>query len=157
MSRAFITIFALILSAASVAAATTQGDWGFGPRLGYTDTGPTDQIHIGGHVWIPNLTPNIHLLPSVEIGFGGGTLLAGNADVIYEFTELASGPWRWYGGGGPMLTHSSRDGRSRSDFALSLTAGATYFLTTNRHLLGELRLGLEDAPDIKITLGVVFN
>ena len=133
-----------------------------GLRLGYThDSGyaqgsSLNQIHIGAHATVVHLSPNIHVAPSFEVGFQGGTLLALNGDVFYEFTELASNRWSYYAGGGPLLSRYSRNGRSSTDFALSLVAGVTHEPDPGRTLFGEVRLGLEDAPVLKITTGLTF-
>lgn len=127
-----------------------------GPRLGYTHDKNLNQLHVGVHAVVAELTPNVKIMPSFEIGFGDGTLLALNGDVIYEFTELASGRWSYYAGGGPLLSRFSHSGRSSTDFALSLVVGATRELNPGRTLFGEVRLGLEDAPLLKITTGLTF-
>jgi hypothetical protein len=152
MTRACITLALTVLLAGTAAAS----DLAFGPRAGYTHDGDLDQVHVGGHVVLRHLTTNIHALPSVEVGFGDGTLLALNADLVYEFTELATGPWGFYGGAGLTLTHYTNDGFDATDFAPSLVAGVTHDLGPARELFGELRLGLEDAPALKLTAGVTF-
>jgi len=153
MKKATVILAVLVLSATSVLA----GDLAFGPRLGYTDSGNLSQIHFGGHAEFRNLTTNLHIIPSVELGTGDGTLLAINGDLVYEFTELASDPWGFYGGGGPVLSYFEKDGFDSTDFALNLVAGVTRTLNSNRHLFGELRVGLEDAPDLKLTVGMTFR
>jgi len=152
MQKACTLVCAMVLLAGTAAA----GDLAFGPRIGYTHDSSLDQFHFGGHVVVPHLTTNLHLIPSLEIGVGDGTLTALNGDIVYEFTELASGRWSFYGGGGPVLTYYTNEGRDSTDFALSLVAGATYDLDTGRELLGELRIGLEDAPTLKLTVGLTF-
>ncbi len=149
-------ILAATLALLLLAAPTLADDLAFGPRAGWTHDGSLDQFHLGGHLQLRHLTSNIHGLLSAEVGTGDGTLWAANADLVYEATELATGPWGFYGGGGLTLTHFTRDGSDSTDFAPSLVAGATYHLAPSRALLGELRLGLEDAPDVKLTLGLTF-
>ena len=133
------------------------GDLAFGPRLGYTGSGSLDQFHVGAHVEAAHLGTNLTVLPSLEIGSGDGTLIALNGDLLYDATELATGKWGFYGGGGPVLTRYDGEGADHTDFALSLVAGLTWDIRNDRHLFGELRLGLEDAPDIKLTAGLTFR
>lgn len=157
MRKAFTTLaLALVLILVPFAPPAAAGDPGYGPRLGYTHDTGFDQIHFGGQVVFANLTTNIHVIPSLELGFGDGTLIALNGDVVYEFTELASDPWSFYAGGGPLLSHFTRDGNDSTDFALSLVGGTTYDLGASRSAFGEIRVGLEDAPALKLTLGVTF-
>lgn len=147
---------ALIVTLA-IASTCTAADLGFGPRLGYTSSGSLDQVHFGGHVELVRFTPNLQLIPSLEVGSGDGTLIALNGDVVYEFTELADGPWSFYGGGGPVLTRYDHGRFESTDFALNLVAGVTRSVRADRHWFGELRLGLEDAPDLKLTIGLTFR
>lgn len=153
MKKVTVILFVIALSS-SVALA---GDMAWGARLGYTDSGALSQFHFGGHAVVHHLSPNVTIVPSAELGVGDGTYFALNGDVLYEFTELASSPWSFYGGGGPMLGHYTNDGYDSTDFALNLVAGATYELEGARNLFGELRLGLEDAPDVKLTFGITFQ
>ena len=152
MKKACTLLCALLLLAGTAAAT----ELAFGPRIGYTHDSGLDQFHFGGHVVIPHLTTNLHVVPSVEIGVGDGTLAALNGDLVYEFTELASGRWSFYAGGGPVLTYYTRDGFDSTDFALNLVGGVTFEVGATRELLGEVRVGLEDAPNIKLTLGLTF-
>lgn len=132
-------------------------DVDFGPRLGYTHDSNLDQIHFGGQVAFRNLSSNLHVVPSLELGLGDGSLLALNGDVIWEFTELASGGWSYYAGGGPLLSRYKKDRHKSTDFALSLVAGFTRELQPDRAWFGEIRLGLEDAPVLKLTVGLFFH
>ncbi len=147
----------LALLTITLAAVATAGNLGIGPRLGYTSSGQVDQFHFGGHVELGNLTTNLHVIPSLEIGSGDGTLIALNGDLVYEFTELASGPWGFYGGGGPVLSRFDSGRYDSTDFALNLVAGVTRSVRSDRQWFGELRLGLEDAPDLKLTVGLTFR
>lgn len=152
MKHAPLCLFVLICAAASAVA----GDLTYGPRLGYTHDRSLDQFHFGAHATVWKLSANVSVVPSLELGFGDGRLLACNGDVIYEFTELASARWSYYAGGGPLLSRFTRDRRSSTDFALSLVAGVTRELRSDRLWFLELRIGLEDAPALKITTGLTF-
>ena len=151
MKKACSVIVTVILLVSSSAFAGVA----FGPRLGYTHDNNLDQFHFGAQM-VADLSPNVHLIPSVELGVGDGTLLAFNGDLVYEFTELATGVWSFYAGGGPVITHYSNNGHDSTDVALSLVAGSTREWREGRTLFGEIRFGLEDAPVLKITFGVNF-
>jgi hypothetical protein len=155
--RSWFTAVLLTLLCALPAPASA-GELAFGPRVGYTHDGDRDldQLHLGGHVVLQNLTTNLHLVTSLEVGTGDGTLVALNGDLVYEFTEMASGGWGYYAGGGPMLSRYKRNRHKSDDFALNLVVGATHQIRQDRTLFGEVRLGLEDAPALKLTLGLTF-
>lgn len=150
--------FALVLALLPFVAVRTAAadELAYGPRVGYTHDTHLDQLHLGGHAIARNVEPNLHIAPSLELGFGDGTLLAINGDVFYEFTELASGGWSFYAGGGPMLSRYKKDRYKSTDFALNLACGVTREWRHGRTWFGELRIGLEDAPALKLTAGLTF-
>ena len=152
MKKACICLGILVFVVGTAAA----NELAWGPRVGYTNDSNLDQFHFGGHLIVQHLTTNLHVVPSLEVGVGDGTLLAVNGDLIYEFTELASGKWSFYAGGGPVLTYFTRSGFDSTDFALNLVAGSTFDVGATKELLGEVRIGLEDAPTLKLTLGLTF-
>ena len=153
--RSLIVLIVLIVLLIPIPSAAAGGP-DLGLRLGYTHDSNLDQLHFGGHVTVYKLSPNVRITPSFEIGIGDGTLLALNGDVFYDFTELATKRWGYYAGGGPLLSRFSRSRRSSTDFALNLAAGVTRELKPSRTIFAEVRLGLEDAPILKITAGVNF-
>ena len=145
----------VIVTAILLAGSSAGAGVGFGPRLGYTHDNGLDQFHFGAQL-VHSLSRNVQLVPSMELGVGDGTLFAFNGDLVYEFTELATGPWSFYGGGGPVITNYSNHGASSPDVALGLVAGTTRQWRETRKLFGEFRFGIEDAPTLKITVGVNF-
>jgi hypothetical protein len=150
-----IAALAVILGATAATGAVVN----YGPRLGYTHDDAFDQVHLGGQAWIRDLIdPNVVLLPSVELGFGDdATVFALNGDVVYEFTELAQDPWSFYAGGGLGFIRWDSGDFDDTDIGLNLVGGATYDLAGGtRELFGELRLGVEDTPDLKLTFGLNF-
>ena len=143
------------LGAAGSASAGPTIPLGF--RVGYTsDT--FDQFHFGGHARLFELAPNFVIQPSLELGLGDNvTFWAGNVDIFYEFSELATPSWSFYAGGGVVLSHASFDGGgNKSNFGLDLAGGVTYALLPATKLFTEVRFGLEDAPDFKISVGLTF-
>ncbi len=152
MKKACTILCALVLLAGTVAA----NDLAYGPRIGYTHDSDLDQFHFGGYMIVQHLTTNLHVIPSLDIGVGDGTLVALNGDLVYEFTELATGSWGFYAGGGPVFTFYTRDGFDSNNIAFNLVAGTTFDVGATKELLGEFRFGLEDAPNLKFTLGLTF-
>ncbi len=152
MKKACTVLCALTLLAGTAAA----GDLAWGARVGYTHGDNLDQFHFGGHMIVQHLTTNLHVIPSLEIGVGDGTLVALNGDLVYEFTELATAKWGFYAGGGPVLTYYTNDVFDSTDFALNLLAGTTFDVGATKELMAEVRIGLEDAPILKLTLGLTF-
>ncbi|MFO7652825.1 MAG: hypothetical protein R6X25_03280 [Candidatus Krumholzibacteriia bacterium] len=128
-----------------------------GARLGYTHDDGLDQFHVGGHARVAEFTRNVFLQPSVELGFGDdATLLAFNGDLFYDFTEFATSQWTFYAGGGIVLSYFERGGFDDWNFGLDLAGGAGYHVSPGTRVFGEIRIGLEDTPDLKLTAGVTF-
>jgi hypothetical protein len=144
----------LTLAAAAAGAATTS----FGPRVGYTHDSGLDQFHFGGQAWIADVFTNtIVILPSVELGVGNDvTLLAINGDFVYEFTEFAQNDWGFYAGAGLALNRWDVGDASDTDLGLNILGGVTRKLAGSKTAFGEFRLGLEDSPDFKLTVGLNF-
>jgi hypothetical protein len=128
-----------------------------GVRIGYT-ADSFNQFHFGGHARVGEIVRNLAFQPSVELGLGDNvTLLAGNADIFYEFTELQTSDWAFYAGGGVVLSYIDVDpGGDDTNFGLDIAGGARYTVSQNKRLFGEVRIGLEDAPDFKISVGLTF-
>lgn len=131
----------------------------FGPRAGLTSWDAVDQVHVGAHAILAEIMPNIDFTPGVELGFGDDlTLLAVNGDLTYRFTELTTVPWGLYGGSGLSLLYRDSDHiDGKTDLGLNAVVGGTYQLTGGNRLLAEVRLGIMDAPDFKLTFGFTFN
>ena len=128
---------------------------GFGVRAGYTDWGSLSQVHVGAHLKLGEVFPNVQFTPSIEGGFGdGATLIVGNADLAYSFTEFVAYPWNLYGGGGLSLIYLDPDGTD-SDTSLGLSAvlGLERTFANEHQALVEIRVGLMDSPDFKLTFG----
>ncbi|MCP4293766.1 MAG: hypothetical protein GY780_18205 [bacterium] len=133
-------------------------DFSVGPRIGYTKWDDVSQVHFGGHLNTGDIFPNIAFRSSAELGFGDGyTIVAVNGDVVYRFTELTTPPWGFYSGASLAaiyLDHDLID--SNVDLGFSGVAGVTKKLDERHGLLGEIRIGLVDSPDVKITFGYTF-
>ena len=73
-------------------AAPAHAQNAFGLRGGATLD--PDQIHFGFHMRPPELTPNVRIRPSLEIGLGDDfTIGAFNLDLVYEFESESVRPF----------------------------------------------------------------
>jgi len=141
MKRIILLTFVLCLVASAASAA------GFGLRGGYAFDNQ-DQFHIGGHYDVGIIFEPMRLVPNVEIGFGDNhTFWALNGDLIWDIPESAFSI-----GGELALNIVSYDGGSNSDLGLSILGDYRF----NEKWFGEVKLGLVDSPDVKLTVGYNF-
>jgi len=149
-----IVIVALSLSL-FVGAAGASENIPIGVRAGFT--GSPDQFHFGAHAFTGELFTGVDLTPNVEIGLGSGfTTIALNADFTYNFSELMSPPWGFYAGSELGLIIMNHDLASATDIGLSGLCGVTKILDNGHTAMAELKVGILDSPDIKITFGYTF-
>jgi len=164
--RRSVAVCALALTACLCAPIVAHGQafpimYGYGPRAGFTID--PDQIHIGIMLHLGYVAPAVSIRPVFDLGLGDDvTLFEFNFDGIYQFDDVINGPWVPYAGGSLGINHSRVDlgplgDHSDTDFGLSLLGGMQRPWTGYGDLLFELRIGLIDAPDAKITAGVMFR
>ncbi|RKZ12245.1 hypothetical protein DRQ53_15065 [bacterium] len=140
MKKIILLTFVLCLFASAASAA------GFGVRGGYTID--PDQFHIGGHFDVGQIFEPMRLVPNIEIGFDDDyTLFAFNADLIWDIPESAFSI-----GGEVGLNITDYDGGSNSDLGLSILGDFRFA----EKWFGEVKLGLVDSPDVKLTVGYTF-
>lgn len=153
------TIIAFMLLAATPTFA--RSDWGLRGGL----TIDPDQVHVGAHVNAGEIFNDGYFLPNVEIGFGDhGTLIALNPELVYRFDRPSRSRWGFYIGGGLGINiydwdDGPRDYRDDTDTELGLNilggmsrtrrGGGDFFL--------ELKLGVADSPEAKVTVGIGFK
>ena len=127
----------------------------FGIRAGYTSWDNISQFHVGAHVYLGELWPNVLFTPNIEVGFGDSVTIATvSGDVAYNFTEFVSFPWSLYGGGSLSFNYVNPDGGdSNTDLGLSGLVGVTYTFANDHKGMTEIRFGLLDSPDFKLTFG----
>lgn len=157
MKKLYCTVCgALLLASVTVAHAEMPFPWGL--RAGYAGDHDYQQLFVGLHAEVARPFINTALQPSLEVGFGDDLLLiALNVDLFYEFTELAQNDWSFYAGGGVAINHFNPDnGSSHTEFGLNLAGGVGRMISRSNRLFAELRIGLEDAPDFKLSLGITF-
>jgi hypothetical protein len=135
----------------------------FGARAGFS-SGP-EQIHLGAHAEVLELGPGLVFLPSVEVGLGNDqTVWALNSELAWTIDRGDWRGWRPYVGGGlgifivsfdqPDAPVGSDD--SRTDVGLSALVGVSKLLNLGHKFFAEVKIGLEDAPDVKVTAGLTF-
>jgi hypothetical protein len=141
---------------------------GWGLRGGLTID--PDQVHVGTHLDLGEFRPQLRFMPNIEAGFGDDeTVVAVNAETFWVFRSVqldlpdTAGAWRPYVGGGVGLVWVNRDLPPRShaddsetDIGLNIMLGVEHGLKSGRRFLAELKVGLVDAPDVKLTAGITF-
>lgn len=122
-----------------------------------------DQFQFGVHVRAGTFTRNVRFQPSFEFGLGNGVRLgAANIDALYTFKPQRS--FQPYAGGGLGInfidvTEGVGAGTGMDVQAvLNLVGGIEFGARSrapHRYLL-ELRVGVGDTPDLKVTAGITF-
>ena len=155
MLRTFALTSFLVLFTAST---TLALDFPMGPRVGYTSYNDINQIHFGAHAKLGELFPNVEMTPNVELGLGDDfVIVALNGDLAYKFTELTTDPWGLYGGGSLSMNFIDSDHTEGNlDLGLNALVGVTRKLDNLNEVLAEIRVGVLDSPDLKITIGYTF-
>jgi hypothetical protein len=124
-----------------------------------------DQFHGGLYLDAGHLFKSLRLQPSLELGVGNGTFLGAlNLDAVHLFGR---GSRRPYLGGGPALNLIDvYDGVGETEGltlkpvlnfvgGLELKAAKSRSQRFQSYLL-ELRLGIGDTPDLKLTAGMML-
>lgn len=113
-----------------------------------------DQIQGGALYDFEPLAERLRLRPAATVGLGNGaTLLALNADIVYDLAAFRRSPWRPYVGGGPAINHYRLELYSQTEAGITALGGF-------RHANGwfsELRLGFIDGPDVTAAVGYSFG
>jgi hypothetical protein len=146
---------------APVASANT----GWGIRGGLTFD--PDQVHVGAHLYAGELFDSGYFVPNIEIGFGDhATVIAINPELVYRFDHRTRSHWGFYAGGGLGINvynwdndndnHDHGHG-SHTDLGLNILGGMTRVLSSGNELFLELKLGLADSPEAKVTVGLTFE
>jgi opacity protein-like surface antigen len=163
MSRALLIASMLTLLATPTLAANRtvpERTMAIGPRVGFS-SGP-DQFVFGGQWMASEVADHLTFDPAVEIGVGDNrTLLGLDFDLHYHFET--SSPWRPYAGAGATLQvvnydqdhFDHRDSDTQAGGALIM--GADTATRAGNRFFGELKLGLGDAPDLKLMVGWYFR
>jgi hypothetical protein len=160
-----VVILATATSAGVAGAAGSTGDpytdigfRGWGPRVGLSFE--PDQFHFGAHLDFGNFAKHVRFQPNVELGLADGEkLFAINAEAAYRFNEQWDA-WSPYLGGGIGANIKSYDtgdhNISETDLALNALGGIEKGLSNGDRFFLELKLSLNDVPDVKLTAGWTF-
>jgi hypothetical protein len=150
-----VSVTIVLASAHTVSAQGGLGFRGWGLRGGATID--PDQVHGGIHIHAGQFAPRVRFQPSFEVGFGDDLIVGAiNLDALYTFNQES---WKPYLGGGlgVALIDADRNGQE-DDFnveaGLNLIAGF-FWGVRDRYLL-EMRAGVGDIPDFKVTAGIGF-
>jgi hypothetical protein len=154
-------IFPCLLTVLIAGAGTAQAETAWGLRGGAT-FGP-DQVHVGVHMNGGELFNDGWFIPNVEIGFGDNvTLVAINPELVYKFNKRSHADWGFYIGAGLGLNILSWDednaghDHSDTDLGLNILGGMSRKLSAGNDFFLELKLGVGDSPDGKVTAGFTF-
>ena len=111
-----------------------------------------DQFYFGGHVETSPLIDRLRFRPSVDIGIGDGTSVAGNFEFTYTFPS--GQPWSLYVGGGPAINWYNPDnGGSDAEAGFNFLGGAKH----RNGLFFEMKIGVEGSPELKFGVGYTFR
>jgi hypothetical protein len=139
-----------MLAVAWVAPAAAQE--GPGVRAGLSAS--PDQFFIGGHYVTRPLVDRLRFQPNVEAGFGSdATLVAFNVE--FGFWMRLNAEWQAFVGGGPAMNLYSSDHQDTTD----IKAGFNVLAGVQRRggLFFELKVGVIDSPDVKLTVGYTIR
>jgi len=156
MKKVVVLMVALCLAATAAVAGEVTG----GIRGGVTFD--PDQVHVGAHLYAGEMFPHGYFVPNIEIGFGDNlTLVALNPELVYRFERVRGADWGFYAGGGLGINFYNWDSSRHGDdddteLGLNLLGGATRGLSGGNELFFEVKFGVADSPEGKLTVGLTF-
>lgn len=160
--RNFVCILLALTATFPVSSAIARdqiGHRGWGPRFGVT--AHPGQVHVGLHLDSGSFAERFRLQPNMELGMSDGlTLFCLNGEFVYPFGARWDS-WSPYLGGGIGLNlrmddRGSRRNHSDADLGASVLGGIEKRIAGGDRFFIETKLGLVDAPDLKITVGWTF-
>jgi hypothetical protein len=151
---------ALLAFAGAGAAHAEQdlGFFGYGARAGGSVN--PDQFTIGAYAKLGKVSQMFHFRPSLDLGFGDDvfTVIA-NVDAQVDFVDV-EGAYTPFLGGGLGIAYSDVNGdlpsyadETDTAIGLNLYGGLEREFSGYKHAYAELRVGIDDLPDFKFTLG----
>ena len=156
--RRLFYLYAVLQSGALLAVAgNVRAGIGAGVRAGISGT--PDQVVVGGQAMLGPVAPFIQLVPSVDFGFGDdASTTAINIDFRINLPSLPKVSPNLYIGAGPtiMLVRPNGEDR-RTDIGFNAIAGVKIPMGLISHYNLEARLGVGDAPDIKVLFGILWG
>lgn len=152
-SSVALALFVLVVLVGGTDTAQAQakaglGFKGWGIRGGVTVN--PDQFHVGVHINAGTFAPKVRFQPYFDIGFGND-VIAGtiNLDALYLIKVKG---WQPYVGGGIGIALYDSERHFDVEAGLNLVAGFEW--GTHRRLILEVRGGIGDIPDLKVSLGI---
>jgi hypothetical protein len=137
------------------AAAPVRAQSHAGVRAGVS--GDPDQFFFGGHVETRPLIEHLTFRPNVEVGLGDGlTLVAVNIEFAY-WVPLDRRAWDLYVGGGPAAIITSIEAGNGRDGHVGGGFNILVGLQHRQGLFTELKVGLMESPELKLTVGYTFR
>lgn len=118
-----------------------------------------DQFVFGGGYQTQPLLPKLTFWPNLEIGLGSNrTTVDFNFELAY-FVPVRSRDYDIFLGAGPALLVYDRHNDDTPGNGTSAEGGFNLLggVMSNRGLFGEVKIGLIDSPDFKITVGWLFH
>jgi hypothetical protein len=138
-----LRIALVVLVLASLGASPALANVGFHGGLSLSP----DDFVAGIHWKAKPVAEQLVFVPSVEVGFGDATMIAGNADLHYNFkTKSKLAP---YAGGGLTVNWFDDEGDDEVDFGGSFLGG----ISLSPKIYFETKVGLGDVPDWKFLIG----
>lgn len=159
-------VFALSLFVASTispAAHAQQeiGFFGYGFRFGGSVN--PDQLNIGAYVKLGKMSQMFSFRPSVDLGFGDDVFtVAGNVDAQIDFVDVRGSYKPFVGGGLGIIYFDVNDDLpsfaddSDTEIGLNVYGGVERDFGSYRRGSAEVRVGIDDLPDFKMTFGFGF-
>jgi len=127
-----------------------------GPRTGYDFD--SEELIIGGEAELGRVFQNFLFAPSLDFELGDNSFTALNADFRLYLFHLPETGLHFYGSAGPtILLDSPGRGNDDTEIGLSLVAGMKIPMKSESRYNLELRFGIGDIPDLKLTLGILFG
>lgn len=139
-----------------ISANSAMAQMRFGLRAG-ASVNP-DQFQFGAHVISDPLLPNLTFRPNIEIGLGNNaTTVAANIELAYAI-PIPKKPFSIYIGAGPALNVYRFDNPIQQDRDTHVGGGFNilFGLEHQNGLMGEIKVGTIDSPDVKFTIGYTF-
>lgn len=128
----------------------------FGPRAGYDFD--TEKMIVGAEAELPKTFQNFRFAPSIDFELGDNPITAINGDFRMYLFHLPETGLHFYGSAGPtLMLYSSSGGDSGTEIGLSLVAGMKIPMKGPSRYNFELRFGIGDIPELKMTLGILFG
>jgi hypothetical protein len=160
-SGILVAVFIAFLLAGSASASSDQFEISkYGGRVGFS-THP-DQFTLGAYAQLGELAPHLSMRPSGDLGWGDHVFtIIGNADLQYSF--IVGSSLAPFAGAGLGIIHAKVDlppgavgDNTSTHLGLNLYGGVEMDLGNYRSGYVEARLGIDELPDFKLTVGLGF-